>query len=35
MTAFLFSILRETPRPLLIALSLVAGMTAVWLWGQI
>ncbi len=35
MIAFIFSILRETPRPLLVAGSLVLGMTAVLLWGQL
>lgn len=35
MTSFLFSILRDIPRPLLVALSLVAGMVGVWMWAQV
>lgn len=34
MISFLFSILRETPRGLLAALSIVIGMLAVYLWAQ-
>lgn len=34
MIHFLYSILRDTPRYLLAAFSILAGMLAVWLWGQ-
>jgi hypothetical protein len=34
MTAFLFSLLRETPKPLLMALAIALGIFAVWLSAQ-